>query len=368
LYGQVAKVDPAKFWSYEETLRFITFGATDLVSYPGWRFDAQHQPAPLDDDEMAFFERLGACGTDTARALPIFVEGLAHRSELVRSTAVFGAALLASGDEDVRRRFLELGDDESPRVLRTVVQATSRFPMDARVEAILRRALRDMRGETIGDEEWQTRIEAVRAVELRGAAGAGFLDDVEAGLARPLDDRVWYAKAYARIGGDPNAAVDAVLDGGFERREDGGLEGALTTIAKFFQVDASLASRRIAPLMRDANPDVQVAAAAAYTACGGERDEATRIVVAGAVNQVDGATSAFNDMMRGRRLSTQVLVELLDAPQPLARTWAAWALGHLGHEPALPKLRAMRGDADPSVATVAGDAVRFIEYLRDEQE
>jgi HEAT repeat protein len=347
LMGRLSTTDPAEFREIEDALVAMSVGAPDALEFPR---GVVQSPRPRDEGELrSFLDRLRFCATDSAGALPLFVEGLESDDDGVRALSVCGAALFGSEDEAVRARVLDLENDRWKPVRRTVVQATSRFPLDERVIGAVTRALRGSRPEN---------ADAARVVALRGPAGAPFLPEV----AARLDHGEAFVQAYRAIGGDDDVAVRAVLRDGLE---SGYVNAIISCLERVGRLGAPSAEgrRRVEPFLEDRDPRVRAAAAFAAAACGGDLAEPTRVILAEHASGVRTVPVYLGAMLEKRLLSEDVLLAMLDDPDPVERAEAARILGRLGAISALPRLREMRSDPDPIAAHNAGEAVNLVEHM-----
>ncbi len=317
-----------------------------------------------------FCDKLDRCGTDRDSAAQVFREGLAHSNAATRAMAVSGLALF--GRDDDLGRIASLADDPVETVRLAVIGASSKYPYDEVVAEIIRRGLYS--------EVHSVQAAAFEALGERAhlLAAQEFLDDLEAGLRDGRD--VWIdhgAATYVHLGGDPELAIDVLLD---DLRDDlprwtGGrrptrTELRLRQLARL-GIESERVRDRVEQLVHDTGGEMRSKASVAYAMLGGDPDLATRIIVDEQSNSgfLLGLPPDATALLESGRVSVRVLIETLADDDPLRRAIASEMLGlvGVGAAAALPTLREFRGDEDADVAEHARLAIRRIEWEMEHQ-
>ncbi|MEE8155041.1 MAG: HEAT repeat domain-containing protein [Phycisphaerales bacterium] len=322
--------------------------------------------------ELSFYSEIGACGTDVRRAIPLFMEGLRSSNPSIRGTSVWALALLGENDNDICARIVALRNDSDGDVRRTVVSATTLFPLDENVCITLDQAIDDSSG--------SVRWAALRAIGLRGTACDSYLDRVQ-GMFEDSEDGTLNvaAKTFVLIGGDPETAVAALLDSLQDLRlsqykigpANNRRSHTLDTLGEL-GVESSTACQAIDPMLESTDPRLQSTAAYAFVMLGGDPVAGTRAMInaawAGQKARRNPTVSRMLTFARSGRMSTNVMIEILQSDVPANRAFAARYLGEAGIHaaPALPALKNLLTDSDPNVVRWAEEAVERIEYELDE--
>lgn len=343
LIGVMWRDDDARPFS-EAWITLMTWGYFDP------RFSGDPPP------DGAFCQRLGECATDRDRAAQVFREGLAYSDVGTRALAVNGVALFGRNDD--LGRIASLADDPKSAVRIAVIRALSAFPYDNVVAGIIARGLHD--------PNIVVQRVAFKALGERGAEDAGreFVDELEIGLRQRRD--VWIeqgAATYVHLGGDPEVAIDALLDGLTIGRP-------IQLLIRLRQlatlgVESDRARDRVEQVMRDGRGETKGFAAWAYAMLGGDPDVATSMVIdvrSGSLVLGLDYPAAFAE---SERASLRVLIETLESDVPRRRALAVEMLGLVGADAAaaLPTLRGLSDDDDDvRVAEHARRAIRRIEW------
>ena len=372
VFGQLTSDDARVRSEAGRMLMFVGPSGKRVLFFPmhlGFLPGKVISPSP---SEVSFYGEVGACGTDVRCALPLFLEGLRSSNPNIRALSVWALALLGESNDDICARIVDLRDDNEESVRRTVVSATSLFPLDEKVRVTLDQAMKD--------SSVNVRSSALRAIGLRGITCHDYLDRVHA----MLDDSERHtlnvaAETFVLIGGDSETAAAALLDllrnprsrpygirfTNFYRSH------TLDTLGQL-GVESPTACQVIEPMLESPDPDLQSAAAYAFVMLGGDSVAGTRTMIdAIRAEQKSGRNSAFSRMFRlarSGRMSTDVLLEMLRAEVAANRAFAARFLAEAGKHAAsaLPALRDRLTDSDPNVVRWAEEAVQRIEYEVDE--
>ena len=300
------------------------------------------------------------------------MEGLRSSNPSIRGTSVWALALLGEYDNDICARIVDLRTDSDENVRRTVVSATTLFPLDESVRITLDHAIDDPSG--------IVRWAAVKAIGLRGIACINYLDRVQ-GMFEYSEEGTLNvaAKTFVLIGGDPETAVAALLD----FLQDPRLSQYEISLANYRRshtldtlaelgVESSTACQAIEPMLESTDPSLQSAAGYAFVMLGGDSVAGTRAMInADRADQKAGKNYSFSRMFsfaRSGRMSTDVMMEMLLSEVPANRAFAARFLGEAGKHaaPALPALKNLLTDSDPNVVRGAEEAAQRIEYEVDE--
>ncbi len=187
------------------------------------------------------------------------------------------------------------------------------------------------------------------------------------------------AKTFVLIGGDPETAVAALLDSMQDPRlsqYEIGLANyrrsqTLDTLGEL-GVESSTACQAIEPMLESTDPSLQSAAGYAFVMLGGDSVAGTRAMInaawAGQKARRNPTVSRMLTFARSGRMSTDVMIEILQSDVPANRAFAATHLAEAGKyaAPALPALKNLLTDSDPNVVRWAEEAVKRIEYELDE--
>ena len=372
VFGQLTSDDAQIRSEAGRMLMFVRPSGKRTIFFPiSLRFWPGKPVSPI-PSELSFYTEVGTCSTDIRCALPLFLEGLHSANPNIRALSVWALTLLGENDDDICARIVDLRDDSDEQVRSTVVTATSLFPLDQKVRITLDQA--------IDDPSVNVRSSALRAIGLRGVACNDYLDRVKS----MLDDSEHHilntaADTFVLIGGNPETAVEALLDSlrtprlrpygmrftNFDR------SSTIDTIGKL-GVESPTACRYIEPMLESSDPDLQSAAAYAFVMLGGDSVAGTRAMIdAIRAEQKSGTYHAFSRMFglaRSGRMSIDVLLEMLRAEVAANRVFGARFLGEAGKHgaSALPALKNLLTDSDPNVVRWAEEAVQRIEYELNE--
>jgi hypothetical protein len=355
-----------KLYDDDREVRRLAQQACTLISWD--RFDGAYsffvsRGPPDMAIEGDFYRRLSACGTDYPKALPIVLEGLERETPRTRSEAMFLGSVLFHDHPVWRERVLEHAENpESPLHYHAVV-ATMLFPLDERVQRIVREALAD-------DDPRKARQEAgMKAIKHRGSEAAIFQFNVEAILQDSTNDFVLAqaVECYLRIGGAVAIALEPLVmwsDESFDRNIELGIDWeirfafALRALAErmdFTEEDKCI----VAEYMDHESIWVRGAAAYCYAAIGGDRSEATRVALD--LLTVGRTGQAAREMASKKLLDAALVGELLYSTNSHHQRTAIELLHEMGEAAAseLPALRALAVMGNPR----AEEVVRFIEFV-----
>ena len=388
LLGRAADDDTKVRAQAFSSLGFLTHRQRHALSFPWYG----RRLAKLED--AVFFDfcsSMGRCKTDSDCALPMLSDGLNSESPIVRAVSVYGLVLLGGSQLDNLHRIVELQDDEEEMVRRTVVRAMASFPWTDRSAEVLDRALSDPSRNIC----WA----ALRTIATIGPEASVFVDPVRTILedneASSESEKIvgsqespggfrWFgrsglifnpsliteaAKTFVRIGGDPEVAIDALIEALEKCTRSSDVADVLGALARL-RVESPSVRAAVEPLLKDDDPNVRSAAAYAFGISGGNADVATRAVIEAlrAEQQATGTPRfTFSRVLwlaDADGMSMSVLIEMLHSEQATERAFAARLIGRAGKRaaPALPRLKGMLADPDPNVVRWADDAVRRIEY------
>jgi HEAT repeat protein len=303
--------------------------------------------------------RLLRCGTDGERAVPIFLDALSSPDPATRCLAVWALDVLARDRPSIERRVLSLWSDNDEAVRQAIVRFASHCILEERATPILREAL--------GGREIATRRSGLVAAARYDRSGMLLRDDIERLVRDPGDTVTWEyaARAWAAIGGDPElSAVSLLVVLG--AAASGDAASALDVLA-----DIGGGPPGVLPeatrLLDSPDRKVRSAAARVYAALGGETERAT-VVIRDAWRK--GEWNQLYSLAQSGQLSVPVVAEWLESDNPVWRAEAANVLAFAGGDATgvLPRLRALRRDADPLVAAAADFSVRRIMWELEHPE
>ncbi len=377
LLGQLASEDKEIRGRAELSLGFLFHSREDALSYPYFsvlRFTASLAGAePVDpsteERRRAFYLAAGACGLDVDRAIALFRDEIRNSSDTkLKRISILGLALLGDrGPEDLQL-ILTLAEDDDEFVRRSAVSATSVFPYGADIREVLERGLRD---------SINVRYSTLSAIGLRGKAAESFISDVERVMNTSRGHELTTAaRAFVQIGGDPEIAIDPLLDAVMDestRRGTGRMSwpgSGLWTLASL-GVESESACERLRPLLESTDPKLKADAGYVYVMLGGDQEIGSRAVFEAHNKSMSRETNdAIYRLARSGRMSVAILEEMLDADRPARRAFAAQHLALSGGaaEPALPRLRELVSDPDPDVSKYAEESIRHIERVLADDE
>ncbi len=180
-----------------QLLAMIEGGGRDSSSFRSWA-----SWALVSQIDCEFYAVMGACRTDTAKAIPLLREGLQSASADVRLLSLFGLALFGDAAVAAMPHVLALQRDEDEFVRRAVIGMTALFRFDD-----IRQVIQD----GLADTSPNVRLVSLRSVGKRGTDANQFLVAVEAAMTRPNPCFIDAALAFVQIGGHPEQAVEALL-------------------------------------------------------------------------------------------------------------------------------------------------------------
>ncbi|MCH7547586.1 MAG: HEAT repeat domain-containing protein [Planctomycetes bacterium] len=284
-----------------------------------------HSPPPGRNPSVReFYAQFQGCGVDLQRAVPILKEGLTHESERVRVVSIWGLAVIESQHGGTAEPILDLVNDRSGFVRKTLLAATSVLPVDDRVERILTNALESNRS-----DHWT----ALRATELHGLEAREMIPVVEALMLPGTLDQVRAILCYVRIGGDPDRAVEMMVVGleAFNKELAGKMWGSpevlLKAVAELELKSVELIVA-VSPFLESNSFRVRMAAATAMIMIGGDAEGAMRLLVAEHIaNPLDWQARIHLDRICGRdRVPETVMTEMFQSDDPQLRAVAAYCI------------------------------------------
>jgi HEAT repeat protein len=346
--------DKSMFDAASSSLMFMRTSSDTAVSLP---FDPRFVGFRMVSDRKEFFSAFAECGTDAECAIPHLMDGLKHRDEYIRSFCIWALAVISVDHPGAADPILDLAGDWSEVVRKSLASATAVLPFDDRVAEFLTSSIR-----------WGEGVEsaALWAIMKRGDETRSFLPLVESLLEPEAQNLGLIARCYVGLGGDPERAIDALLDGLDRPATTNRHVGLLDSLASL-GIESQRAADAITPLLKNSELELGMAAANAMIMLGGDADVGSRTILDAFQpgNIQHRALQRVSQLCRSGRIPQATISDLLDSDNVKARLTALSCIAYFRVDgaPHIARLRELTLDPDPDVAQYAPDAVERTENM-----